>query len=212
VALLRTPPAVAEIVLVVELVTVRVAMVKLPVLAPSAIVMDAGTVAALVWLLVRVTSVPAEGAGPVSVTVPVEVRPPRTEAGDSTSDDALGAATVSVAVRVVVPPAMAEMAPEVDAPTGTVVTRKVVTLAPAGTVTVAGTEAAGLALERVTTVPPGGAAIEMVTVPVEVDPPTTLVGLSASAEAVTSRTESEADLVVPPDEAEMTTLVVASTG
>jgi hypothetical protein len=197
VALWRTPPAVAEIVLDVELLTVGVVIVKVPVVAPAGIVMDAGTVAALVLLLDRVTTVPDAGAVPVRVTVPIEDEPPRTDAGDRTSDEAAGGVTVNVADRVVVPPAMAEMAPEVDALTGTVVTVKVAVVAPAGTVTVAGTDAAALALDSLTTVPAGGAAMEMVTVPVEDGPPTTLVGLSLRDEAVTRRTESDAVLVVP---------------
>ena len=59
-----------------------------------------------------------------------------------------------------------------------VVTAKVAEVAPARTVTLAGTAAAaGLLLESVTTAPPAGAAEERVTVPVDPEPPTTLAGL-----------------------------------
>src|SRR4051794_32684288 len=52
-------------------------------------------------------------------------------------------------------------------------------VAPSGTVTVGGTVATvGLLLARITAVPPAGAGAATVTVPVEVVPPGTVVGLS----------------------------------
>lgn len=58
---------------------------------------------------------------------------------------------------------------------------KVFVFVPEATVTEAGTVATPvLALERVTTFPPDGALALSVTVPVEVAPPMTLVGLSAT--------------------------------
>jgi hypothetical protein len=63
--------------------------------------------------------------------------------------------------------------------TGVVVTANVAVVAPWATVTFAGTEAAALFLERVTTAPPEGAATSSVTVPVAAPtPPTTLAGLT----------------------------------
>ena len=85
-----------------------------------------------------------------------------------------------------------------------VLTVKVTLLAPAGTITLEGTLAAPLLLERKTWAPPAGASPVRVTVPVEnPNPPTTLEGLSVSEESVgggggAGVTVSEADLVAPP--------------
>jgi hypothetical protein len=69
------------------------------------------------------------------------------------------------------------MLAEPDDDTGMVVTVKVAVVAPAGTVTFAGTVARDvLLLERVTKTPDGGAAPVSVTVPVEGLPPVTDVG------------------------------------
>ena len=51
---------------------------------------------------------------------------------------------------------------------------------PAGTVTLAGTVAAVLVLDRDTTAPPVGAVPFSVTVPVEEAPPTTVAGLTVT--------------------------------
>jgi hypothetical protein len=73
----------------------------------------------------------------------------------------------------------------VDAATALVLTGKVTLVAPAGTVTLEGTLAAELLLERETCAPPAGAAPLSVTVPVEEFPPVTLVGFSESEERAT---------------------------
>ena len=73
------------------------------------------------------------------------------------------------------------MVTEVEAGTARVVTVNVALVAPVGTVTLAGTVAtAVLLLERETMAPPVGAGPLSVTLPVEGDPPLTLVGFSAS--------------------------------
>ena len=77
-AVLVIPFSVAEIVTVVGFDTALVETVKVAVLAPAATTTLDGTVAAAVLLLERVTVTPPVGAGPVSVTVPVDVLPPVT--------------------------------------------------------------------------------------------------------------------------------------
>jgi len=69
-----------------------------------------------------------------------------------------------------------EIVATVELATADVVTLKVAVVAFAATVTLAGTCAAALLLERVTTAPPEGAGAVRVTVPVEELPPTRAVG------------------------------------
>ena len=91
--------------------------------------------------------------------------------------------TVSAAVRVT-PPKTAETVAEVEAVTEVVVTVKLALLAPAGTVTLAGTAVAAELSDSDTTAPPLGAGALKATVPVEALPPVTLVGLRLKAESV----------------------------
>ena len=88
----------------VDVVTALVLTVNVALLAPAATVTLAGTVAVDVLLLVRVTAAPPVGAGPLSVTVPVEdCAPPVTVVGFSVSVESVGAAcgaTVSEVVLV----------------------------------------------------------------------------------------------------------------
>jgi hypothetical protein len=77
-------------------VTVNVALV-----APAGTVTLSGTRAAIVLLLDRLTTTPPAGAGPVNVTLPVDVPiPPTTLVGFSVSEERNGWITVSVADRV----------------------------------------------------------------------------------------------------------------
>ena len=77
-----------------------VVMENVAVVAPPGTVTDAGTWAAVALLLNRVTTAPPSGAGPLSVTVPIEDIPPTTVVGLKLRElsVAVGAVTVRVAV------------------------------------------------------------------------------------------------------------------
>jgi hypothetical protein len=79
----------------VEVVTELVVIGKVALVAPEAMLTLAGTVAAAVLLLERVTTAPDDGAAALSVTVPWEVLPPTTLIGFSERED-------SVAVELVI--------------------------------------------------------------------------------------------------------------
>jgi hypothetical protein len=116
---------------------------------------------------------------PVAVTVSVNV--PLGGGGGGGGGD--GGVNVNVAVRLT-PPNEAVIVTAVEAVTDFVVTVKLALVAPAATVTVAGTVAAAvLLLTSVTVAPPEGAALVKVTMPCEEFPPTSAAGLSASAES-----------------------------
>jgi len=92
----------------VDAVTALVLTVKAALVAPAATVTLEGTLAAAVLLLESVTSAPPDGAGPLNVTVPVEVCvPPITLVGLSVSDESVtagGGAGVTVIEAVLVTP------------------------------------------------------------------------------------------------------------
>src|SRR6266481_4516662 len=186
----------------VDVVTALVLTVNVALLAPAATVTVAGTVAVDVLLLERETTAPPVGAGPLSVTVPVEGDPPVTLVGFSVSEERVRAGGSTVSEAVLVAPAYdAEIVTGVEVVTALVLTVNVALLAPAATVTLAGTVAAAVLLEREMAAPPLRAGPLSVTVPVEdCAPPVTLVGFSVSEERVGGAcgiTVSEAVLVAP---------------
>jgi hypothetical protein len=76
---------------VVDAATTLVLTVNDALVAPAATVKLEGTLAAVVLLLDRVTCVPPAGAGPLSVTVPVEdCAPPTTLVGLRLSNERVG--------------------------------------------------------------------------------------------------------------------------
>ena len=182
--------------------TVRVLIVNVVLVAPLGTVTFAGTLATEVLLLDNDTTAPPAGAGPLSVTVPVEGLPPTTLDGFTPNElnpTATGV-TVRGAVRVT-PLYTAEIVTAVEPDTALVVTENVALAAPPATVTLDGTVAADvLSLDNDTTAPPAGAGPVSVTAPVEGFPPTTLDGftpneLNPTAPGVTAR---GAVLVTPP--------------
>ena len=86
-----------EIVTEVSIVTAVVVTVNVAVVALAATVTLDGTVAAAL-LLVRVTTAPPDGAGPLRVTVPVEGLPPVTEVGFRENVFSAGGVTARSAV------------------------------------------------------------------------------------------------------------------
>lgn len=141
----------------------------------------AGTVALLLSEAMA-TDRPAAGAALLIVTVATEVTPPPTVVGLRVSELNVGAVTLRAAVADW-PLAEAPMFAVTSAATATVVTLNVAEVAPATTVTVAGTVAAALSEVRATAWPPVGAGPLIVTVATEVVPPATVVGLSDSPDA-----------------------------
>ncbi len=162
--------------------TAEVETVKVPAVEPAAMVTEAGTVAE-VELLLRATVRPPVGAAALMDAVPVEEVPPVTLVGARFRPVRVGAVMVKVAVAEA-PFAVAVIVELVLLATPVVVTEKVPLVAPAATVIEAGTVAEVELLLRETANPPVGAAVLKVTVPVEDEPPATLVGLKASEDTV----------------------------
>ena len=119
----------------------------------------------------------------MSIRVPVDEVPPVTVLGFSVSD--VREATDTVSVVVLVAPYDADRVTNVEDATPLVVMVKVAALAPAAIVTLTGTCAADvLLLLRVTTAPPDEVGPLSVTVPIELLPPTTDVGLLVTDDSV----------------------------
>jgi hypothetical protein len=166
--------------------TATVLTLKVVLVCPAGMVTVAGTVAAAVLLLVRVTMSPPVAATPLNVTVAVVPVPPITEFAVSANEDTVGACTVTA------PEASVELIDPVICTTtllltGEVVTLKLAVVDPAETVTVAGTCAAAVVvLVSVTTAPPVGAGWVNVTTPVVPWPPRTLVGVWITTEEIST--------------------------
>jgi hypothetical protein len=164
---------------------------------PAATVTEDGTEAAAVLLLCRATAAPPVGAGPVSVTVPVEFAPPTTDVGFNDRAESVAGLTVIVAPACM-PPYVPEIFTVPVAVTAEVVTVNVAVVRPAATVTLAGTCATlVLLLDKVTATPPTGAAPLKVTVPVDELPPIRVVGLTVKEESEGGVTVNAADRLPP---------------
>jgi len=167
-----TPAEVAVMVTDVELCTVVVVIAKVALAAPPAMVTVAGTLAALPLLDSAMTA-PPDGAGPLSAAVPCDAAPPATLEGLTVSDASVatpgGPGAPGSTQRIgwsPFPSLHTVIITGVDTATLLVLTVKVALLAPAGTVTLAGTDATeGLLLVSVYTCPPAGATFMMCTFP-----------------------------------------------
>lgn len=120
VAVTEDPYAVAVIFAGVEVATAVVVMGNVVDVVPATTVAELGGVA-LFEPEERVTMVPPAGAGPVKVTVPVEVNPPTTDGGERFRLAGAGGFTVTVAVSAR-PPSVAVIVAVTDFVTGVVVT------------------------------------------------------------------------------------------
>ena len=140
--------------------------------------------------------IPPVPAGPERVTVPVEESPPRSSVGESEMLAREGGVIVSTVENDAVPSFAVSVA-LVDAETATVATVNVAEVAPAATVTEAGTVAALLLEVRLTTDPLLGAGPVRVTTPDAEAPPATGFGVTL----IPLRTEDvmarAADLLLP---------------
>jgi hypothetical protein len=143
--------------------------------------------------------------------VPVEELPPVSVLGLNVSE--VNEAGFTVNVVVFVAPSMAVSVTKVCAATPLEMIVKLVLVEPAGTVTLAGTCATEvLLLCSVTVAPPDGAAPLSVTVPVELLPPTNVLGVLLNVESTGALTVSVAFLVTVPYVAEITTGTLELTG
>jgi hypothetical protein len=185
-AVIELPPRVAVKVALWSLVIKAAAVaLNVAVVAPAATVTDAGTMSK-VLLLVSLTDEPPVGAAWVSVTVHVLTAPcPRlpglqVNVESCSCADRLMFAVFELLPRVAVTVALWLLVMEAAA-----VALKVAVVAPAATVTDAGTVSEVLPLASVTVEPPAGAVWVTVTVQVLIALCPRLVGLQASPDIVT---------------------------
>jgi hypothetical protein len=176
------PLSVPEIVTGVDELTGIVVTVKVADDDPAATVTLFGIIAAAL-LLDSGTTTPPAGAGPLKVTVPVEVVPPITVEGFNVTEAIASGSTVKVVVWV--PWKVPEIVMEVVAATEWVVTAKFAVVAPAAMVTLYGITEGSL-LDNATVTPPVGAGPLSVTDPVEDAPPITLEGFTLMEETATN--------------------------
>ncbi|WP_059439084.1 hypothetical protein [Anaeromyxobacter sp. PSR-1] len=204
-AVAAIPACVEVIVTLREEVTVLVDTGNVTAVAPASIVTAAGTVATAT-LLLESADVIGTVTGPLSESVPVARLPPPTIAGARLR---LTARMVSVADRAT-PPPLAEIEATVSVVMRAEPTGNVARVAPAGTVTLAGTVAAPLELLSWTVVPDGPAGPVSATSPVVPSPSTTAVAASVTDWSTGAVTVSVAEPITPESVAVMVVVPAAS--
>lgn len=175
-ALIETPPMDPVIVADELLCTAVVLTVNVADVEPAETVTELGTVT-FDQLEANPTTEPPAGAGALIVTVPCEEDPPATVDGEREMPVSVRGVIVRVAGSVAVPK-VAMIVAETVLDTVEVEIVNVAALAPAETVTWAGTVALELLDDRITEAPPGPAGPFSVTVPTELFPPLTEGGAS----------------------------------
>src|SRR5205814_836384 len=185
----------------VDMRTTDVFTVKVTLLLPAGTVTLEGTLAATL-LLESVTCAPPAGAGPLSVTVPVDdCIPPVTLVGFNVIEEtATGGADITGSV--IDGPLLTctwEMGRSEERRVAQVRSVWGAVVLADGTVTLEGTLAAALLLESVTCAPPAGASPLSVTVPVDdCFPPVTLVWFNLSEETATGGADITGSVIVWP--------------
>jgi len=185
---------------------------NVPLLALPAMLKLAGTVAAPVLLLIKVTVKPDGGAGPVNTSVPTETAPPVTVPGLKLNDMMAAGFTVRVPLMLLAPSVPVTITFFTVA-TPTVVAEKLCDAVPEEITMLAGTVTDGSELLMAMVTPPAGAAWLRVTVTVELVPPCTVVGFNVTPVTVTEgATVTVPGTLIEPVEAVTVTGVELPTG
>jgi hypothetical protein len=201
------PFRVAVTVAVWSLETFMVVMLNDTLFLPAATLTAFGTLTALLLLVIGMTKPPA-GAGSVIVSFAVDVNPPVPLLGVASNVDGTIGRIVSVP-DAETPLAVAVIVTSFCAVTACVVTLKLASVAPAETVTVAGTVAPAPPAWRETTTPPVGAAAASLTLPADAVPPRTVDGESVTCTGTArgDKIRRVAVFVTPDSDAERVTSV-----
>src|SRR5664279_4506240 len=186
--------------------TVPEVAVKEPVVAAAATVTLAGTVR-LALLLVRATTAPSVGAGPLKLRLQALVPGPVKEDGAHVRVLTVTGAFMVIAALALPPLAAAVIVPVQSLAIVPAVAEKVAVEAPAATVSEAGAVSAALFEEMATETPPAGAAILVVTVQMLLAPEFKDVGAQTSAVTFTSGARLREAVLELPFNAAVTTAV-----
>ena len=204
-----TDPRVAEITALELVPTALLVMVNFPSFAPAGTVTEAGT-SAKVESDESETTVPAEGAGLLRVTVALMIVPPITEVGAIPKRMRTGALMPSAAVLLTDPRDAVNLAVESVA-TGVVVIVKLAVVDPPAMETESGTPAKAESDARDTLSPATGAIPVIVTVPVTGVPPWTLASDNLKEPSAAAVTFSFAVLLTAPTVAVKVATLAADT-